>query len=361
MISLNEAEWHILHQITMPGMVQIMTCRLFGTKPLYQPMLAYCELSNEIFFGVQMLPGKTILVVCNGDHPVLALCFNNLVTTNIHDSCSVTWWHHQMETFSAFLALCEGNSPVSGEFPAQSPVTRSFDVFFHLCLNKQLSKQSWGWWFEAPSHPLWRHSNDTMDYSVKESIHNIKLHHFQNDHDEIRINVCFKHITNHNITMTLHEHWSVISFFVQNKENISAPHFWSFVKEIHRSHWPFVKLNPPVTGGIPSQRDTIAKNVSMLWRHQEWTHWPDVVDGAGPGGPASPGGPWGPLGPLLPKPPDDPAAPILPVCGPVGPGGPACPVAPVFPGGPSGPCGINSQCNAVIMVNFLQMLIIRTS
>ena len=42
----------------------------------------------------------------------------------------VLWWRHQMETFSALLALCAGNSPVSGEFPAQRPVTRSFDVFF---------------------------------------------------------------------------------------------------------------------------------------------------------------------------------------------------------------------------------------
>ena len=35
-----------------------------------------------------------------------------------------------METFSALLALCEGNSPVTGEFPSQRPVTRSFDAFF---------------------------------------------------------------------------------------------------------------------------------------------------------------------------------------------------------------------------------------
>ena len=45
-----------------------------------------------------------------------------------------------METFSALLAICAGNSPVSGEFPAQRPVTRSFDVFFDLRLNKRLSK-----------------------------------------------------------------------------------------------------------------------------------------------------------------------------------------------------------------------------
>ena len=46
-----------------------------------------------------------------------------------------------METFSALLVLCAGNSPVTGEFPTQKPVTRSFDVFFDLRLNKQLNKQ----------------------------------------------------------------------------------------------------------------------------------------------------------------------------------------------------------------------------
>ena len=76
-----------------------------------------------------------------------------------HPSSCASWWRHQMETFSALLALCAGNSPVTGEFPAQRPVTRSFGVFFDLCLNKQLSKQSRRWWFETPSSPLWRHCN----------------------------------------------------------------------------------------------------------------------------------------------------------------------------------------------------------
>ena len=56
----------------------------------------------------------------------------------------ITWWRHQMETFSASLALCGG----------QRPVTRSLDVFFDLRLNKRLSKQSWDWWFETPSGSL---------------------------------------------------------------------------------------------------------------------------------------------------------------------------------------------------------------
>ena len=66
-------------------------------------------------------------------------------------------WRHQMETFSALLALCAGNSPVTGEFPSQRPVTRSFDVFFDLRLNKRLSKQSRRRWFETLSPSLWRH------------------------------------------------------------------------------------------------------------------------------------------------------------------------------------------------------------
>ena len=73
---------------------------------------------------------------------------------------NVTRWRHPMETFSALLDICAGNSPVTGEFRAQRPVTRSFDVFFDLRLNKRLSKQWWGWLFETPSHPLWRHYNE---------------------------------------------------------------------------------------------------------------------------------------------------------------------------------------------------------
>ena len=56
--------------------------------------------------------------------------------------------------------LC-GEFTGPGEFPTQKPVTRSFDVFFDLRLNKRLSKQPWGWWFETLSCPVWRHGNVT--------------------------------------------------------------------------------------------------------------------------------------------------------------------------------------------------------
>ena len=70
------------------------------------------------------------------------------------------WWRHQMETFSALLAICAGNSPVPGEFPTQRPVTWNFGVFFDLRLNKQLSKQPRGWWFGTLLGSLWRQCND---------------------------------------------------------------------------------------------------------------------------------------------------------------------------------------------------------
>ena len=59
-----------------------------------------------------------------------------------------------METSSALLALSVGNSPVTGEFPTQRPVTQSFDVFFDLHLNQQLNKQWRHQWFVTLSRSL---------------------------------------------------------------------------------------------------------------------------------------------------------------------------------------------------------------
>ena len=88
-----------------------------------------------------------------------ATCFHVLRLGNLQYR-STPWWRHQMETFSALLDLCAGNSPVTSEFPSQRPVTRSFDVSLICALNKRLSKQSRGWWFETTSRSSWRHCND---------------------------------------------------------------------------------------------------------------------------------------------------------------------------------------------------------
>ena len=111
--------------------------------------LAYTDICDK---HAPMKTLKTKTKIKSMDDP-----WNHMSVTKATQS---TWWRHQMETFSALLAICAGNSPVPGEFPAQRPVTRSFDVFFDLRLNKRLSKQPWGWWFETPVWSLWRHCND---------------------------------------------------------------------------------------------------------------------------------------------------------------------------------------------------------
>ena len=106
-----------------------------------------------------------------------------------------------MEAFSAFLVFFVANSPVTCEFPSQRPVMQSFDVFLDLGLNKQLSKQSWGWWFEMPLRSLWRHCNDKgLNYKV------INNHNFYMvpSHDDV---IKWKHI----------------------------PRYWPFMHGIHQS------------------------------------------------------------------------------------------------------------------------------
>ena len=61
--------------------------------------------------------------------------------------------------FFAFLALCVGNSTVTGEFPSKGQWHGAVMFSLICALNKRLSKQSWGWLFETPSCSLWRHCN----------------------------------------------------------------------------------------------------------------------------------------------------------------------------------------------------------
>ena len=78
----------------------------------------------------------------------------------LHDD--VIKWKH----FPRNWPFVRGIHPVPGEFPAQRPVTRGFDVFFGLPPNKRLSKQWWGWWFGTLSSPFWRHCNGMLSSDV---------------------------------------------------------------------------------------------------------------------------------------------------------------------------------------------------
>ena len=82
---------------------------------------------------------------------------------------------------SALLTLCARNSPITAEFPVQRPVTRSFDVFIDLCLNKRLSKQSWGLWSETPPHPLWRHCYLIITNGQKHTVYQSTRHMYSSE------------------------------------------------------------------------------------------------------------------------------------------------------------------------------------
>ena len=137
-----EIRWSYLHnEISFTGMITL----LYQIRILI--LAQKCSFRDTLYLYINMLQIPYI------SPDKLCVVFSESVREN-------TWWGHQMETFSALLAICVGNSPVTGEFLTQRPVTWSFDVFFDLCLNKWLSKHSWGWWFETLSPLLWCHCNE---------------------------------------------------------------------------------------------------------------------------------------------------------------------------------------------------------
>ena len=182
-----------MRQIAGPSLVQIMVCRLFGAKPFPEPILTiyqwdqweqtlkkwnrnttifieentfqniFCKMS-PFLFRLQWVSSYLYRGVLFGEfHCTETMVPRNSIRSGqkwpVFSNAISSWWRHQMDALSALLALCVGNSPVTGEFPSQRPVTRSFDVFFDLRLNKRLSKQWRRRRFETPLRSLWRHCN----------------------------------------------------------------------------------------------------------------------------------------------------------------------------------------------------------
>ena len=135
--------------------------------------------------------------------------------------------------------LC-GEFTGPGEFPAQRPVTRSFDVFFHLRLNKRLSKQPWGWWFETAGWSLWRHRNGNHKLRIDKQI-------VRSSHWYISI-----------ILNSLNLATGLDSVF--HDDVIKWKHFprhWPFVRGIHRS-----PVNSPHKG---QWREALMLSLICVW------------------------------------------------------------------------------------------------
>ena len=143
-------------QITGVSIVYSTVCSGASTKQSKLHATGLCE-GNSLVTGefpaqrasdAEMFPFDGVIMIGGGlyvglthhvktaiQNVITMLCWKCLcLMQDVETFILISWWRHQMETFSALLDLCAGNSPVTGEFPAQRPVMRSFDVFFDLRL-----------------------------------------------------------------------------------------------------------------------------------------------------------------------------------------------------------------------------------
>ena len=146
-----------------------MACRLTGAKPLSEHNVGLLLIGplgtnfSEIFIEILIFSFKKMhLKVSSAIRRPFCLGLDVLsriiaMKTGTEKRWPMyPWCRHQMETFSALLAICEVKPLVTGGFPSQRPVTWSCYVFFGLCLNKCLSKQSRCQWFQMLLCSLWR-------------------------------------------------------------------------------------------------------------------------------------------------------------------------------------------------------------
>ena len=91
-------------------------------------------------------PSRMFSALTEGCHMGYSRKFVGTVYYTYGQSKYDHWFHDDVINVNIFR--------VTGPLCGNSPVT---DVCFDLCLNKQLSKRSWGWWFETPPRSLWRH------------------------------------------------------------------------------------------------------------------------------------------------------------------------------------------------------------
>ena len=170
--------------------------------------------------------------------------------------------------FSTLLALCEVNPPITGGFPSQRPVARSFNIFFGLRLNKWLSKQWRRRWFETPSRSLWIHCNDYSStseatpknmgkwitlFSIRTLGYTIRWHYRHNEHElqlERKLNRGIMDwllsnlprlwtvgwaICQTTLASTTLLTWYVLNLFEETNQSILA-----FSTFLDMSYWPYV-------------------------------------------------------------------------------------------------------------------------
>ena len=127
-------------QIPLDGIFRYQKCSIYGIYIVFVAM-------HQIHFEQSCILNK------NNNSQTLKLISIGRLNTVCGAVLRQAQYTHMMTSSNGNIfritgPLC-GEFTGPGEFPTQRPVTRSFDVFFDLRLNKRLSKQPWGWWFET--------------------------------------------------------------------------------------------------------------------------------------------------------------------------------------------------------------------
>ena len=140
------------------------------------------------------------------------------------------------------------NSPITGELSSQRPLTRIFDVFFDLRLNKRLSKQSIRRWFETPSRTLWRHRNELSNAHINKFWRNCK----PSSGDKLCANSCLQNVT--------HMGWQLTSpvyncrVIIWHDIQLSCMTFF---------YWRLFLKNVNIGGLVQTKRNTSAPSMEL--------------------------------------------------------------------------------------------------
>ena len=112
----------------IPALVQIMAWVRSGDKPLSEPMMDIL-LTHICVTQPQWVKLKDK----NNLNPIWAWFKRGFINLEFEKGRLYTWRPHQMKTFSALLAFCAGNSPVTGGFPPHKGQWRRALIFSSIC------------------------------------------------------------------------------------------------------------------------------------------------------------------------------------------------------------------------------------
>ena len=223
-----------------------------GWRKTLTPLLAHCVsktilyLSDKhyiIFYVKSCVNCLTFCIICVTCQPALVI---------FREQCTAMMASSNGNIFRVTWPLC-GEFTGSGEFPTQRPVTRSLDVFFDLRLDKRLSKQPWGWWYETQSWSLWRHCNEVPVLSTKTWSSLCTGQAFYNTER--------RHVTKNNIGLKMLVFWpnfhqwphrklskwqSAVQLVMKSGQNYIYPYQWSTVLTVtyfFKLIWPYEGLH----------------------------------------------------------------------------------------------------------------------